>query len=93
MTSSMVSSMALFLLLLLVFPHMDKALGAQEGVQKQSGEDTYQPNRRGFPPIRVPGIPGRTPKFPPIPKCLPKHAHVPFCKGKIEFPPPPPKRP
>jgi len=32
----MVSSMALFLLLLLVFPHMDKALGAQEEAQKQS---------------------------------------------------------
>ncbi|BAB10494.1 unnamed protein product [Arabidopsis thaliana] len=36
MTSSMVSSMALFLLLLLVFPHMDKALGAQEEAQKQN---------------------------------------------------------
>ncbi|KAG7536787.1 hypothetical protein ISN44_As13g007110 [Arabidopsis suecica] len=35
MTSSMVSSMVLFLLLLLVFPHMDKALGAQEEAQKQ----------------------------------------------------------
>ncbi|EFH40030.1 hypothetical protein ARALYDRAFT_331145 [Arabidopsis lyrata subsp. lyrata] len=36
MTSSMVSSMVLFLLLLLVFPHMDKALGAQEEAQKQN---------------------------------------------------------
>ncbi|EOA14291.1 hypothetical protein CARUB_v10027457mg [Capsella rubella] len=73
MKSSMVSSMVLVLLLLLVFPHMDKALGAQEGAKKQSGEDTYHPNGFVDPRRLIPHIPcfncRRKPEIftPPIP--------------------------
>ncbi|XP_019088728.1 PREDICTED: uncharacterized protein LOC104726007 isoform X2 [Camelina sativa] len=83
MTSSMVSSMVLFLLILLVFPHMDKALGAQEEVKKQSAEEIYHPSGFGS------GI------FRRIIKSCP---HIfPICRGDIHIPdihiPPPPHMP
>ncbi|CAH2065806.1 unnamed protein product [Thlaspi arvense] len=53
MTSSMVSSMVLFLLLLLVFPHIDKALGAQEETQKQSESFRLLDDRRSLVSIYV----------------------------------------
>ncbi|KAG7604648.1 hypothetical protein AtNW77_Chr5g0125231 [Arabidopsis thaliana] len=60
MTSSMVSSMALFLLLLLVFPHMDKALGAQEEAQKQRGIPRFRCSPR-IPFCTNPNLPSPPP--------------------------------
>ncbi|CAH2072984.1 unnamed protein product [Thlaspi arvense] len=49
MTCSMVSSMLLFLLLLLVFPRIDKAFGAQMEVRKlmsTNSSKSYQPGQK-----------------------------------------------
>ncbi|CAF1705759.1 hypothetical protein YC2023_039575 [Brassica napus] len=60
MTSSIVSSMFFFVLLLIVFPHMDKTLGAQKELHKlqetnHPDQVTVQRQRRYF--IGPPSIP------------------------------------
>ncbi|AEC07711.1 transmembrane protein [Arabidopsis thaliana] len=83
----MTSTMVLFLLLLLVFPHMDKALGAHEESQKQ--EKTYHDARFTIPikPKYIPKVIRPTPKDPPIPECLRKGT----C-SRLHLSPPPPQR-
>ncbi|CAF2128686.1 hypothetical protein IGI04_012280 [Brassica rapa subsp. trilocularis] len=78
MTSSIVSCTFFFFLLLIVFPHMDRALGTQTELHKLSRETNYpdkvtvQSQRRYF--IGPPSIPcqlyqrcKRTPPTPPTP--------------------------
>nr|AAL50107.1 At2g25510/F13B15.17 [Arabidopsis thaliana]AAN60237.1 unknown [Arabidopsis thaliana] len=85
----MTSTMVLFLLLLLVFPHMDKALGAHEESQKQGAEKTYHDARFTIPikPKYIPKVIRPTPKDPPIPECLRKGT----C-SRLHLSPPPPQR-
>ncbi|XP_010448671.1 PREDICTED: uncharacterized protein LOC104731100 [Camelina sativa] len=85
MTSSMVSSMVFCLLLLLVFPHMDKALGAQEEANNQSAEEIYHPSGLGRIigrikcPRKIPFC--HDPDIPNVP--IPPPPHMPV-KGRVE---------
>ncbi|AEE31373.1 ECS1 [Arabidopsis thaliana] len=86
MASSIVSSMFLFLLLLLVFPHIDNVLGARMEL-RELGEINYADPlgfTRPIVPIHVPGFPPRRPTIPQLPPYRPRRC--PFC-----YPPPPPK--
>ncbi|KAG7593584.1 hypothetical protein ISN45_Aa01g023750 [Arabidopsis thaliana x Arabidopsis arenosa] len=76
MSSSVVSSMFLFLLLLLVFPHIDNVLGARMELRELGGSRSIRAPTR---------LPPRRPTIPQLPPYR-RPTRCPFCK-----PPPPPK--
>ncbi|CAA0260265.1 unnamed protein product [Arabidopsis thaliana] len=78
MASSLVPSMFLFLLLLLVVPHIDNVLGARMELRELGGSRSTRalgrlpPTRRTFPPYRRPTR-CRFCKPPPPPKAFPRN--------------------